>query len=224
MLTRMKINRGWGVAVLGLGVMVGGCSSLEYKVRESFGQHKRELLVDRVGDAKDSQESAKKEFISALAQFKNVTGFDGGDLERKYDDMKAEFDRCESRAEDVRKRINAVDDVAKAMFREWEGELAQYSSPSLRQTSERQLQQTKQAYDRLLSVMRAAAGRMDPVLATFRDQVLFLKHNLNARAISSLGGITNELQRNDDVLVADMERAIADANRFIETMQAPPAG
>jgi uncharacterized protein YukE len=220
---RMKPNSGWWIAMLALGLVAGGCTNLEYKVREKFGQQKRELLVDRVGDAKDSQEAAKQEFVSALAQFKSVTGFTGGDLEKKYDDMKAEFDRCASRADDVHKRIGAVDDVAKAMFREWEGELGQYASTSLRQTSERQLQQTRQAYERLLAVMRAAASRMDPVLATFRDQVLFLKHNLNARAISSLGGVTGELQRDVDVLVADMERAIADANRFIETMQAPAA-
>jgi len=114
--------------------------------------------------------------------------------------------------------------VARALFKEWEEELAQYSSAQLRSTSEHQLRQTQQAYERLYQLMRAAAQRMDPVLATFKDQVLFLKHNLNARAISSLGGVTSELERNVDVLVADMERAIADANRFIESMQGPSSG
>jgi hypothetical protein len=210
--------------VAGLAVLGGGCSSLEYKVREGFGQHKREILVDRVDAAKDSQEEAKVQFVSALEQFRSVTGFTGGDLEKKYDELKSEYDRCVSRADEVRERVRAVDDVARALFREWEDELAQYSSAQLRATSERELRQTQQAYERLYALMRTAAERMDPVLATFKDQVLFLKHNLNARAISSLGGVTTELERSVDVLVADMERAIADANRFLQSMQGGPAG
>ena len=58
-----------------------------------------------------------------------------------------------------------------------------------------------------------------PVLAAFHDQVLFLKHNLNAEAISSLketaGGI------NDDVkaLIADMDKSINEANSFVAQMK-----
>lgn len=216
----MKANVVCGLAAI-LGVLgASGCSSLEYKVREKFGQHKREILVDRVGEAKDSQQAAKEEFVSALARFRSVTGFSGGDLEKKYDELNAQFKRCEDRAATVHKRIAAVQDVSQALFREWQSELKQYTSASLRESSERQLRQTEQSYERLYRVMLTAAGRMAPVLDTFRDQVLFLKHNLNARAITSMGKVTGELQREVDVLIADMERAIADANRFIASMQA----
>jgi LPS sulfotransferase NodH len=200
----------------------GGCSSLEYKVREKFGQHKREILVDRVNDAKLSQEAAKEEFVTALARFKSVTGFSGGKLEAKYDELNAQHKRCEDRAGDVRKRIDAVHDVSQALFREWRDELKQYASASLRESSERQLRQTEQSYAQLHRAMQTAARGMAPVLDTFRDQVLFLKHNLNARAIASIGKVSGTLQREIDVLVADMERAIADAHRFITSMQAEP--
>lgn len=205
-------------------VGLAGCSSLEYSIREAFGQQKREVLVDRVEAARDSQKNAKQEFVSALERFKTVTGFEGGDLEKKYDTLKAEYDRCDLRAGEVRQRIDAVEDVAHALFREWHDELAQYSDPGLRQISERQLQQTRQSFATLLEIMRAAERRMEPVLATLRDQVLFLKHNLNARAVASVGNVSASLQRDIDALVADMERAIADANRFIEQMQRDPAG
>ena len=211
------------VLVVLLGALAAGCSSMEYKIRESFGQQKREILVDRVGAAKDSQEEAKAQFLTALEQFKSVTGFEGGDLEARYDSLKKEFDRCNSRAEDVHKRIDAVEDVAHALFREWEDELKEYTSENLRQLSQRQLEQTRLSYESLISVMHKAEDRMDPVLASFKDQVLFLKHNLNARAISSLGGVSADLQRDIDRLVADMERAIADASAFIDSMQTPPA-
>ncbi|MBE2215047.1 MAG: DUF2959 domain-containing protein [Opitutaceae bacterium] len=197
-----------------------GCSSMEYAVREKFGQHKREILVDRVGDAKESQEAAKTQFVEALVKFKAVTGYRGGELEAKYDEIKATYDACTARAGDVSERIAAIEDVAGALFKEWEAELEQYSSASLRQVSERQLAQTRGGYQKLLTAMRTAESRMKPVLATFKDQVLFLKHNLNAQAIASLEGVSAELQGDIDVLVRDMQIAIDGATRFIEQMQA----
>lgn len=196
-----------------------GCSSLEYRIRESFGQQKRELMVARVDAAGESQEAAKEQFLSALEQFKAATGFEGGELERTYDRLQREYERCVSRADDVRKRIAAVEDVAHALFREWEGELDQYQSGQLRSASERELMQTRRSYDQLLTLMRTAERRMEPVLATLHDQVLFLKHNLNARAIGSLRGVSAELEREVDVLVEDMQRAIEDAARFITSLQ-----
>jgi gas vesicle protein len=209
---------------LGLSLLSAGCSTVEYSIREKFGQHKREILVDRVQDAKESQEAAKTQFIDALTQFKSVTGFTGGKLEAKYDAVKKSYDACQARATDVSERIEAIEDVAGALFREWKSELAEYSSASLRQASERQLEQTRSAYEKLLVTMRHAESRMKPVLDTFKDQVLFLKHNLNAQAIASLGGVSAELQRDIDVLVRDMQRAIDDANKFITQMQAQGAG
>lgn len=197
-----------------------GCSSMEYAVREKFGQHKREILVDRVGDAKESQEAAKTQFVEALVKFKAVTGYRGGELEAKYDEIKTTYDACTARAGDVSERIAAIEDVAGALFKEWEAELEQYSSASLRQVSERQLAQTRGGYQKLLTAMRTAESRMKPVLATFKDQVLFLKHNLNAQAIASLEGVSAELQGDIDVLVRDMQIAIDGATRFIEQMQA----
>jgi len=203
-----------------LAIVLTACSSMEYAVRERFGQHKRELLVERVGDAKESQVEAKEQFVDALTRFKEVSNFQGGVLEAQYDALNNEYKDCERRADEVHKRIAAVENVAQALFKEWSEELAQYTSPQLRDASEQRLNETRRAADQLIMSMRNAERRMTPVLKTFRDQVLFLKHNLNARAVASLGNVALELQQDINALVNDMERAIDEANRFIETMQA----
>jgi hypothetical protein len=61
------------------------------------------------------------------------------------------------------------------------------------------------------------------VIDAFRDQVLFLKHNLNAQAVSALSGSTRELQQDISRLVADMEKSIKEADAFIAAMQSTPA-
>ncbi|MCW5769754.1 MAG: DUF2959 domain-containing protein [Phycisphaeraceae bacterium] len=197
-----------------------GCSSTQIAVKESLGYAKREQLVDRVEDARDGQEAAKQQFESALAEFLSVTGVETGELEKKYSAVKKQYDRCEDRAKAVNARIKDVERVATALFKEWNAELDQYSSSEMRATSKRQLDDTKIKYDALLSTMKQAAAKMDPVLAAFKDQTLFLKHNLNARAIASLQQTSGQIQSDVQTLVAEMEQAINEANAFIQEMQA----
>jgi hypothetical protein len=208
--------------ICAIALLLGGCSSAYYGTMEKFGIAKREILVDRVEETRDAQNEAKEQFSSALDHFLAVTKVDGGELQKKYDSLNREFARSEARAQEVRERIAAVEDVAEALFREWKDEMKQYSSTALRRESERELDLTRNRYEELMKVMRRAADRMEPVLATFRDQVLFLKHNLNARALASLTTTNRELEADISRLVADMEASIREAEEFIRTMHTTP--
>lgn len=199
--------------------MLVGCQSAYYGTMERFGFHKRDILVDRVEDARDSQEEAQEQFTSALEQFRAMVDINGGDLEEQYDRLNDEFQDSEAAAEEIRERIDSIEDVSQALFREWEDELDDYSDASLRRESRRQLDETKQRYGQLITVMREAENRMDPVLNTMRDQVLYLKHNLNARAIESLRGEVRTIDRDVDQLLAAMRRSIAEADEFIRDMR-----
>jgi hypothetical protein len=171
-----------------------------------------------VQDARKAQEAAKKQFESALEQFIAVTNFEGGDLEKQYRKLKDEYDDSESRAKDVHKRIADVEQVASDLFKEWEKELGLYKSAEMRRTSQRQLQDTKSRYQQLIGSMKRAERKLDPVLGAFRDRVLFLKHNLNARAIASLRTQRAAVEADIGALIADMNKSIAEADKFIKSM------
>lgn len=196
-----------------------GCSSLYYSTMEKFGYEKRDILVNRVGEARDSQEAAKEQFASALDKFKSVVHFNGGDLEAKYNELKTELDRSESRAKDVHNRIDSVESVSKDLFSEWKGELAQYNDQTLRRRSEDEMIATQRRCDQLIAAMRRAESKIEPVLKPLRDQVLFLKHNLNAQAIASIQGELDGVQTDTDALVADLNKSIAEADQFIKQMK-----
>ena len=206
-------------ALLTTAVLLGGCQSAMYRAYESFGIEKRDILVDRVSDARDAQSKAKEQFASALDQFRSIVEVDGGELERTYDRVNAEYERSVARATDVRKRIDSVEDVAEDLFAEWEDELDEYSNPSLKRDSQRLLDDTRNRYSTLIRAMRRAESSMQPVLETFQDQVLVLKHNLNARAIGSLRKELTSIERQTAALMKDMERSIAEANEFISSMK-----
>lgn len=201
-----------------------GCASATMRVKESFGIAKRQQLVSEVKDARNAQQQVKDQFASTLEEFKSITGFEGGTLERQYDKLSTAAGRSAERAALVSDKVRSVERIALAMFREWDQELTQYSSENLRAASAEQLQVTRQRYRELMAAMKAAESRMRPVLTAFNDQVLFLKHNLNARAIASLQTTMTELETEIAVLIEEMNASIDQANAFIRGMESVDAG
>jgi hypothetical protein len=201
-----------------LTVLLVGCSSTYYSVMESFGVEKRDILADRVVEGRDDQELAKEQFRTTYETFKELTGFEGGDLEATHDRLRTEFSRCEALADDVRERIDSIEDVAAALFSEWEAEAEEYGSAELRSSSLKMLKETRGRYEQLISAMRRSEKTMDPVLEAFGDQVLYLKHHLNAQAIASLSRDVVALEDDVAALIAEMEASIREADAFIDTL------
>jgi hypothetical protein len=200
-------------------LLLFGCESTYYKTMETIGYHKRDIMVDRVEDARDAQEEAKAQFESALEKFSSVLGFHGGNLEEKYNQLKDEYDESVIKADSVRNRITAVENVAEDLFAEWQEELNQYTSSSLRRSSASKLRETKRKYAQLIGAMKRAERKIDPVLAAFHDQVLYLKHNLNAQAIASLQSELASIETDVARLIREMEASIKEANSFISSME-----
>lgn len=211
----------WGLILINFSIL-SGCQSVYYGTMEKMGHHKRDILIDRVGDARDAQNEAKEQFASALDEFTAVLNYDGGELEAKYRTLDASYKKSEKKAQAVEGRIRDVKRVAEALFDEWEDELDEYTSDSLRKTSARKLDQTQKKYVKLITAMENAETKIEPVLAAFKDQVLFLKHNLNAQAIASLQDELDTVESEIAILIREMEISIEEADRFIREMTQEP--
>lgn len=204
--------------ILAVAMPIFGCQSAYYAGMEKMGYHKRDLMVSDVEKARDAQQEAKEQFKSALERFTTVLNVKGGKLQEKYDTLNGEYERSEAKAQAVRDRIASVEDVSEALFSEWEDELKEYSSAKLRMSSQTKLTQTRTQYAKLIKAMKRAESKMPPVLGKFKDQVLFLKHNLNAQAIASLKGELGSVESNIKILIEEMESSIKQADTFISSM------
>lgn len=209
------------LALVGVLFLFGssGCQSVKYRALEAMGVEKRDIMADRVEGARDAQDDAREQFASALERFRATVEVDGGDLEETYDRLDSEFERSKARAKAVAERIDSVESVADDLFEEWEEELDLYTDAGLRSRSQRILDQTRSDYRRMLSAMRRAEESMQPVLGVFQDQVLFLKHNLNARAVASLRQELAGIERMTGALLEDMDAAIAQADAFLSSLE-----
>ena len=170
---------------------------------------------DRVEDAKESQQDAQEEFTSALEALSSLTNFNGGDLESMYNKINDKYQDSEKAAQNVSDRISAIEDVSDALFAEWQEELNLYTSASLRRSSEQKLRETKSSYQTMLSAMKRAEKKMDPVLNTLRDNTLYLKHNLNASAVGSLQGEFMSLEKDIAFAIKQMNAAIEESDKFL---------
>lgn len=208
------------ILILGIACLLTGCETLYYNSMEKFGIEKREILVDRVADARDAQNETKETFDNALDAFMAMTDYEGGELETMYNRMNERYKESVDAAESVSEEIKSVKKVAQALFEEWEKELAQYSNQKLQNKSSQALEETRQQYYKLISKMETAEQSMQPVLSLFKDHVLYLKHNLNAQAVSALDGEVSNIRQEVQKLIESMEAAITETNAFINSMQA----
>ena len=213
--------KGMVVKIMGalLLMSLAGCQTAYYGAMEKIGIDKRDILVDRVEDVRDSQKDSQEEFQTAYQRLVVLTDFDGGDYEDIYNDLNDDYQSSKAAAERVSQKIENVEDVANDLFDEWEDELDQYTNSKLRRASEQKLNATKRQFSQMLRSMHQAESKMAPVLATLNDNVLYLKHNLNAAAVSAIKGEFASLRTDISGLINEMSEAIKESDEFIATLQ-----
>lgn len=200
------------------------CSKVYYAGLEKVGIPKRDLLQRRVEKAQDAQTETKEQFASALDRFRATVQVQGGELAERYDALHSELERCAARSDALSERIEEVEDVAEALFDEWEQELDQYQRADLRAASARRLEGTRARYRPMVAAMKRAQRRVEPVLAAMRDIVLALKHQLNAKAIGSIRSELSSVEREVDALIAAMNSSIEQAGQFLRRLDEEARG
>lgn len=198
---------------------LAGCSTAYYGAMEQIGTHKRDILKSRIESGREDQQEAQEQFKTTYEQFVELSNYDGGDLEAVYNKLNKEYKRSEARAADVTNRIASIDRVAADLFEEWGDEIDMIQRPKLKRSSRDSLRRTEARYGELIAAMRSAEAKMPPVLSAFQDQVLFLKHSLNARAIEALADTLGELEGDVASLIRDMDASIQEAERFLDTLE-----
>jgi hypothetical protein len=206
------------IFLLAVLLFTAGCQTTYYAVWEKMGKEKRHLLKNNVEKAREEQAEASEQFATVVERIKAMYGFDGGELEDVYQKLSQDYRACEERADAVRDRIDKVERIAADLFREWESEIASIQNAKLKSKSRTSLRDTRSRFSRLQRSMATAEASMDPVLNNLRDYVLYLKHNLNAQAVSSLKKEVADIEAEVSSLIADMNRSIKEADAFVKTM------
>jgi len=200
-------------------IVLTSCSSAYYSAMEKVGIHKRDIMVDRVEEAKESQQDAQKQFKSALEEMTALINFDGADLQEQFDVTNEQYQESKEAAEEVSLRIEKIEDVSEALFEEWQRETAEISNTNLKRQSKAKFVETQRRYNSLIRSMHKAESKMAPVLTALKDNTLFLKHNLNAKAVGALQGEMISIEKDVSILIKDMNAAIEQSQKFIDLLE-----
>lgn len=193
-------------------------SSAKYSAYEMVGMEKRDIFKREVKNVQEEQEDTTKAFKDALTRLKDIYDFEGGDLEKQHNKFKSSYERANEESQELKARVAKVDKVAKDLFEEWQAELNEMKDPDLRKRSSSQLKETKSRYSGLEVQLKKSEKKIDPVLVKLKDQVLNLKHNLNARAIAGLKTESGKIQSDIESLIKEVEKSSKEAEALIKTL------
>lgn len=191
---------------------------LKYSAWEKVGFEKRDLFKREVSNVKEEQQDSGEAFKDALERLKEVYSFDGGNLEHQYNKLNVAYKGAKNEAGDANDSIEKLDTVANDLFDEWEDEIDEMKSKEYRKQSEKKLTATREKYEDLHKRLIKTEKKMEPVLSKLKDQVIFLKHNLNAEAIGGLKNEGNKIQADIEKLISEMQATSKEADEFIKTL------
>jgi Protein of unknown function (DUF2959) len=199
---------------------ISGCSSAYYSVMQKLGKEKRDILVQRVKDSKKDQEDTKEKLQTTMESFQALTGFQGGSLEKSYKKLNGDYESAADQVQKLHDRIQSIDKVSNDLFNEWQNEINEMGSAKLKAQSSGMLKDSKAKNAVFMAAMHNTETRITPVMAAFHDQVLFLKHNLNARAIGSLKGTSAKMDTDVTALKKSIDASMAEADNLINSLSA----
>jgi hypothetical protein len=197
-----------------------GCTSAYYKTMQKLGKEKRDILVQRVKDSKKDQEQTKEKLQTTMESFQALTGFQGGSLEKSYKKLNSDYESAADQVSKLHDRIQSIDKVSNDLFTEWQGEINQMGNAKLKAKSTAMLKDSQARQASFMKAMRNTEARIAPVMSAFHDQVLFLKHNLNARAIGSLKGTSAKMDTDVSSLMKSIDGSMAEADNLINSLTA----
>lgn len=191
----------------------------KYSAYELVGVQKRDLFKREVNGVKENQEDTSEAYKDALERLKEVYAFDGGNLEKEYSKLNSAYEDAQKESSGVSSSIKQLETVAQDLFAEWKKEIAEISAPDLKSKSNKALQETQAKYKEFHASLKKSEKSMSPVLKKLKDQVLFLKHNLNAKAIAGLKTESAKIEGDISTLIKEMNTSISQAEAFIKTIE-----
>lgn len=195
-----------------------GIKDAKYGAYEMIGYEKRDLFKKEVKSVKNNQEDSQEAFEDALERLQKFYAFKGGRIEKEYNKLKNSYENSLEESHDLSNSIQKLDTVAHDLFIEWKKEIKEITSPDLRKKSSAKLNETRKKYKILYDALKNSEKRMSPLLVKIKDQVLYLKHNLNAGAIEGLRNEGERIQKDIEKLIGEMKDANKEADKFIKTL------
>lgn len=195
------------------------CTTVYYKSWELLGREKRDLLSSNIESLKGEQEDAKEEFSDVLERMRSEYVGEKQSLAETYSDFKSDYDDIKDEVDDVTSRLNRIDGLAKALFKEWLVEANEFDSREYRRKSLAKRGETMRSFNKYMKSTRALEAGMNQSLKSLQDEVVFLKHNLNSQIVSQFNVKLATLEKDMEKIIGKIEKSIEGTDSYIKEIR-----
>jgi len=186
------------------------------------GVKQAENLVKKTEASAKAITEAREQIKTTLDGYNALIEGNVEDTKKAYGNLQKEMDRSDDRAEDVGKRIDEMNVEADKYFADWTRSLDGISSPDLRARSEERMKDARSRYDQILATTGKAGDMFASFIQNLRDQVTYLGHDLNPRALASLEGDATKLNTAAESFFGKIDSAIDEATSYAASLRPQP--
>ncbi len=194
--------------------LLSSCQTAYYKIWETLGREKRDLLESNVEKAGDEQRAMENEFEDILSRIRSEYDFDGGEIERLYDQLKSDYENVVAKKEQLEERSDSIHTIANDLFKEWKREAQGLSNRRYKEDSLKKLRIAKDNFKRMSASLKNTQDRLNTVTKQFKDHVTYLKHNLNAKSLDVFKTEINSIKDDMEKLISTVKLSIKQSDDF----------
>jgi len=187
----------------------GGCAYIQKILpRKRGGPGQVNDLVSWIDRVYVEAEMSKEAAHAALDGLDVIVEADYADPVVAYQEFVDSIEASEKQAESLRDVYEPMQDAAEKLFKQWSKDLEEFSSLSMRQRSQSRLLKTRQRYDMIVAAVEPALMSYDQLNQSLRDHALFLGHDLNPEAVTTIEADAEELGKQVEALDAQFDTCL----------------
>ena len=214
----MRLSNNLRGSALLLALVLPGCAYVsEFFSDEPSGPGEVNDLNGSIERVYVDAELAQATVRDAVASLEGMMDGDlGEDPAATYIAFVERLDGSEKQAEQLRDSIDPMNDNAERVFKQWEQNLREFTSPTMLKRSEQRLEATRARYEKVREAAESAHEQLVEVNQTMRDHALFLGHDLNAGSIEAVKADLREMSGDAGKLDSSLSLCMETARSYVE--------
>lgn len=200
-------------------LVLGACAS---NPQES-APAKVEELVTWVERMHVECELSRQAVAAAYARLRTLAAADfrNEDVVTAYARYVQAIDAAEQQAKAFGATVGPVKAAGVPVFTQWQQDVNQIESETLRQKSQMRLAVTRERYDAILTVAEPAQQEFTALVRSLRDIALFLGHDMNTQALMDIQDDARAIATATEALDRKLEQSLRAARSYVDQAALP---
>ena len=182
-----------------------------------FAQSKTAKEAQKLKDSADAAEQSITDVLQhvkgMLDSYNVIVGGKSKNVQSDYKKLANALSGTDKKIQSANKGLDSLSKQANKFFVQWEKELPEYSSDSMREKSSARLAAAKEKSRNLAATLGEASKAFEPLMKNLNDQIMFLGRDLSPEAIADLQDEAAQLNKQAESVTASVKDLLTKADQ-----------